>query len=169
MSTKQFSESYLSHYQWIAPSDNLITSEQSLLSGGAVLTDAAIETLATAKKVIIKPPDGVVAMELRFFGDISASADTDDVLELYAAAGVDTYRHFAQLTIVIGTLDYGTLYHFHDGIAPANEDWITVPAEATPANNTFGSYAFNTHGYDRFLVIASDKDCTTIGVEWRQL
>lgn len=168
MSVKQFSESFLSHYQWQAPDNNLITVEQALL-GATALDDASVETLADANKVLIKPPNGVVAMELRFFGDNAAAGNTDDVVQLYAAAGVDHYRHFAQLTIIIGTQDYGTLYHFHDDITAANNAWLSTASAVSPGNDTFGSYTFNTHGHDRFLVIASDKDCTTIGVEWRQL
>lgn len=163
-----FSESYEHHHFWQAPDNNLITVEQALL-GATALDYDSVESLAIANKVLVEIPNGVVAIELRFFGDISATADTDDVLQLYAIAGEDNYRWFAQLTIVIGTQDYGTLYHFHDGITPANEAWIDTPAEASPGNNTFGSYAFNTYGHTKILVIASDLDCTTIGVEWRQI
>lgn len=162
-----FSEDYLSHYYWQAPANNLITSEQSLL-GATALDDASVVALAATKKVIIEPPTGWVAMELRFFGDIAAAENTDDVVQLYAEAGADHYRHFAQLTIIIGTQDYGTLYHFHDDITPANEEWLTAAAEVSPANNTFGSYTFNIHAHSKFLVIASDLDCTTIGVEYRR-
>lgn len=166
MSVKQFSETYLSQYYW--QRGGLITSEQALLGATALDHTSVVTTLAATKKVVITIPVGWAAMELRFFGDISASADTDDVVQLYAEAGVDHFRHFAQLTIVIGTQDYGTLYHFHDGITPANEAWMTTPAEASPANNTFGSYIFNTHAHSRILVIASDKDCTTIGVDYKR-
>ena len=163
---QQLQEKYLAQYYWQA--GGTITSQQALL-GATALTHAAVKALAAAKKVIIEVPQGWLAMELRFYGDTSATNNTDDIIQLYAEAGEDHYRHFAQLTITIGTQDYGTLYHFHDIIAPANEQWLSRCNEVSPANNTFGSYVINTHAHSRILVIASDKDCTTIGVDYRKV
>jgi len=165
---QQLQDKFLAQSYWQAPLNNLITIEQALL-GPTALDYDSVDSLADANKVLIEVPNGVLAMELRFFGDNGAAENTEDIVQLYACAGRDNYRHFAQLTIIIGTADYGTLYHFHDGIKEVNEQWLTKPAVSNPANNTFGSYAFNTHAYDKFLVIASGKNCTTIGVEWRQL
>lgn len=166
-------EDYLHVYPWVAPSNNTITVQQALLGATELDYDSVITTLADANKVVIDVPKGCVSMELRFFGDTSAAENTDDVVELYAHAPgpsshKDHFRHFAQLTITIGTQDYGSSYHFHDTVAPASEAWITTPAEVSPGNNTFGSYSFNTHGHDKILVIASDLDVTTLGVEYRR-
>lgn len=163
---QQLQEKYLAQYYWQA--GGTITSQQALL-GATALDHASVATLDAAKKVIIEVPQGWLAMELRFYGDIAASNNTDDILQLYAEAGVDHYRHFAQLTITIGTQDYGTLYHFHDTIAPANEQWISRPNELSPANNTFAGYVLNTHAHSRILIIASDLDCTTIGIDFRKV
>ena len=165
MSVETYSEDYLKQYYWQAPDNNTITTQQAML-GATALDHDSVEDLADANKCLIEIPQGLVAMELRFYGD--GTDGTDDVVQLYAEAGDDHYRHFAQLTIVIGTQDYGSSYHFHDTITPANEAWISAAAEVSPANNTFGSYVFNAHAHSRILVIASDLDCTTIGVEWRR-
>lgn len=176
MSLKQMSETYLTQYPWVVNGAvqpwlsnevyaGTITVEQALL-GATALDDASVETLAAANKVIIQPQNGWVSMELRFYGD--GAENIDDVVELYAMAGSDHYRHFAQLAIVIGTQDYGTSYHFHDTMTPANEAWLTAASEVSPANDTMASYIFNVHGYSKFLVIASDLDCTTIGVDYRR-
>lgn len=163
-------ESYLKQYFWQL--GGTITSQQALL-GATALDHASVEALAAAKKVLIEVPQGWLAMELRFYGDIAATENTDDVVQLYAASTSDSnpdhYRHFAQLTITIGTQDNGTLYHFHDTIVPANEQWLSRCNEVSPANNTFGSYIINTHTHSRVLIIASDKDCTTIGVDYRKV
>ena len=160
-------ESYLKQYLWLA--GGTITTQQALL-GASALTHAAVKVLAAAKKVLIDIPQGWLALELRFYSD--ASANVDDIVQLYIAATSDSqpdhYRHFAQLTIIVGTQVYGS-YKFHDTITPANEQWITRSNEVSPANNTFGSYVLNTHGNSRILVIASDLDSTLLGVDFRKV
>lgn len=170
---QQFVEDFGAKYPWL-PAGTLET-EQALL-GASGLDDASVTALTTAKRVIIKIPEGWGSMEIRFYSN--AAADIDDVLQLYSQAyaggglkgpgAVDHYRHFAQLTIIVGTQVYGT-YKFHDDITPANEAWITPATEVSPGNNTFGSYAFNLHGSEKIVVIASDLDSTLIGVEYRRM
>ncbi len=161
------SESYLKQYYW--QSGGIITVQQALL-GASALTHAAVKALANANKVLIKIPQGWLAMELRFFSD--SAADTSDVIQLYAAASSDSkpdhYRHFAQLTNLVGTQEYGA-NKFIDTITPANEQWITRCNEVSPANNVFGSYVLNTHGHGNILVIASTLNSTTIGVEFKKV
>ncbi len=158
-------ESYLKQYYW--QSGGTITVQQALL-GASALTHAAVKALAN--KVLIKIPQGWLAMELRFFSD--SAADTSDVLQLYAAASSDSkpdhYRHFAQLTNLVGTQDYGS-NKFIDTITPANEQWITRNNEVSPANNTFGSYVVNAHGHGNILVIVSTLNSTTIGVDFKKV
>jgi len=156
-------ETYLGQNLWLP--GGTITVQQDLL-GPSALTHAAVVTLADANKVVVDIPQGWLAMELRFYGD--AAAETVDVVQLYAEAGNDNYRHFAQNTLIVGTQEYGT-YKFHDTITPANEAWFTRPNEVSPANNTFGSYVFNTHAYSRVLVIASTLGSTMLGVDYRKL
>ncbi len=165
MTTAGKTESYLKQYYW--QSGGTITVQQALL-GASALTHAAVKALAN--KVLIQIPQGWVAMELRFFSD--SAADTSDVLQLYAAASSDSkpdhYRHFAQLTNLVGTQEYGS-NKFVDTITPANEQWITRNNEVSPANNTFGSYVLNAHGHGNILVIASTLNSTTIGVDFKKV
>ena len=164
---QQLQEKYLAQYLWQA--GGTIITQQALL-GASALTHAAVKALAAANKVLIEIPQGWLAMELRFYSD--AAANVDDIIQLYTASTSDSkpdhYRHFAQLTIIVGTQVYGS-YKFHDTITPANEAWITRNNEVSPANNTFGSYVLNTHGNSRILVIASDRDSTLIGVDYRKV
>ncbi len=159
-------ESYLKQNFW-QPGGN-ITVQQALL-GAAALTHAAIEALAAANKVLIEVPQGWLAMELRFFSD--SAEDTEDIVELYAAATSDSqpdhYRHFAQLTLTNGTQAYDS-NTFIDTIVPVS-NWLTNKGAASPANNTFGSYALNLHGHGNILVIASDLNSSTLGVDYKKV
>lgn len=167
MTAASESEAYLKQYYW-QPGGS-ITVQQALL-GASALTHAAVKSLADNKKVLIEIPQGWIALEMRFFSD--GSADDVDVVQLYAAATSDSepdhYRHFAQLTITVGTQVFGS-NKFHDTIAPATEQWLTRNNEVSPANNTFGSYVMNTHAHSRILIIASTRVSTTIGVEFRKV
>ncbi len=161
------SESYLKQYYW--QSGGTITVQQVLL-GAAALTHAAVKTLAAANKVLIEIPQGWLAAELRFFSD--GSNNDVDVIQMYAASTSDSkpdhYRHFGQLTITVGTQEYGS-NKFHDTIAPANEQWLTRNNEVSPANDTFGSYVMNAHAHSRILIIASTLVSTTLGVDFRKV
>ena len=158
-------ESYLKQYHW--QTGGTITVQQALL-GASSLTHAAVKALAN--KVLIEIPQGWLAMELRFFSD--AAANTSDVLQLYAAITSDSrpdhYRHFAQLTNLVGTQEYGS-NKFIDTITPASEQWITRNNEVSPANNTFGSYVLNSHTHSHILVIASDLNSTELGIEFKKV
>lgn len=158
-------ESFLKQYFW--QSGGTITVQQALL-GASALTHAAVKALAN--KVLIKIPQGWVAMELRFYSD--AAENVSDVLQLYAAASSDSkpdhYRHFAQLTNLVGTQEYGS-NKFIDTITPQSEQWITRNNEVSPANNTFASYVLNAHGHGNILVIASTLNSTTIGVDYKKV
>ena len=93
------------------------------------------------------------------------------MLELYAASTSDSnpdhYRHFAQLTTLVGTQEYGS-NKFIDTITPVS-NWLTKKGAVSPANNTFGSYVLNTHGHSNILVIASTLNSTTLGVEYKKV
>ncbi len=164
---QQLQEKYLAQYPW--QSGGTITVQQALL-GASALTHAAVEALADANKVLVEIPQGWIALEMRFFSD--GSANDVDVVQLYAASTSDSvpdhYRHFAQLTITVGTQEYGS-NKFHDIIAPANEQWLTRNNEVSPANNTFGSYVMNTHAHSRILIIASTLVSTNLGIDFRKV
>jgi len=159
-------ESYLKQYFWQAGGD--ITSTQALL-GASALTHAAVEALDDSKKVLIDIPQGWLAFELRF--DSDGLENDSDVIELYAAATSDSlpdhYRHFAQLTTIVGTQEHGTK-KFIDTITPIST-WHTNKGAVSPANNTFGSYVLNTHGHTNFLVIASTLNSTTFGIGYKKV
>ena len=160
-------ESYLKQYFWQL--GGTLTVQQALL-GASSLTHAAVKALADANKVLIDIPQGWIAMELRFYSD--SAANTSDVIELYAASTSDSnpdhYRHFSQLTNLVGTQEYGS-NKFIDTITPDSERWITKPNEVSPANNTFGGYVFNTHGHSSILAIASTLNSGTLGIEYKKI
>jgi hypothetical protein len=141
-----------------------ITSETAALAvtGRGVAT---VDALAAAKTVKLTPPlPGPYAMLLRFRAD--GAADLDSILQMYNARGAkDHYNRNAQLTIVTGTQDTDTsTIHFIDTITPASED---VLFEGTESNltNMIGTYYMRTLGNDRFIIIASDLDSTTVYVD----
>ena len=164
---QQLQEKYLAQFFW--QSGGVITVQQALL-GAAALSHAAVEALAAANKVLISIPVGWIAAELRFYSD--GSANDEDVIELYAASTSDSnpdhYRHFAQLTTLVGTQEYGS-NKFIDTITPVSEHWMTRCNEISPANNTFASYILNTHGYSNILAIASTLGSTTLGCDYKKV
>lgn len=160
-------ESYLKQYFW--EDKGSITVQQALL-GASALTHAAVEALAVANKVLIEIPQGWVAAELRIYSD--SAADTEDVIELYAAATSDSlpdhYRHFATLTTLVGTQVHDGSNLFIDTIN-ADSNWLTNKGAVSPANNTFASYAFNLHGHGHILAIASTLASTTLTIEIKKV
>ncbi len=160
---QQLQEKYLAQYYWQV--GGTITVQQAMLGAGA-LTHATVEALASANKVLIEIPQGWIAFEMRFFS--SGSENDVDIIQMYAEAGRDHYRHFGQLTLTVGTQEYGS-NKFHDTIVPANEQWLTRNNEISPANDTFGSYVMNTHAHSRVLIIASTLVSATLGVDFRKV
>lgn len=160
---QQLQEKYLAQYYWQA--GGTITVRQAMLGAGA-LTHGAVKALADANKVLIEIPQGWIALEMRFFSD--GSNNDIDIVELYAEAGEDHYRHFARLTLTVGTQEKGS-NKFHDTVVPSNEQWLSRNNEISPANNTFGAYVMNTHAHSRVLVIASTLVSGTFGVEYRKV
>jgi len=180
MSTKQMSETYLTQYYWQKNGDTMpwtggtdtyngiITSEyagDNTAPTPTERTDAIVEALAAAKKVLIKPPNGVVSIELRFRSD--GTEDDANIAELYLATGVDHYRHVDQLTVTQGQQIYSTGIYFADTIASAGEQWISATSEPSPTNS-IASYVLNMHAYDRLWVVASDLVTTSLYVDWRR-
>lgn len=190
---QQLSESYLSHYYWhingedlpVTPAfgaaqatyDGTITTQADAADFAVTARDdASVEALAAAKKVLIKPPNGVVSIELRFrFNGIDGD---QHVLQLMSAAGVDFYNLIATLTIDQGTQQHtagaaGTGIWFIDKIAPSNEKWLTAQTELTDTSDHIGGYTMNMHGYDRLWIVASTLDTanagTTLYIDWKQV
>ncbi len=159
-------ESYLKQNFW--QSGGEITVQQALL-GAAALTHAAVEALADANKILIAVPQGWLAEELRFYSD--SAAGTIDIVELYAAATSDSkpdhYRHFAGLTLEVGTQEYGS-NKFHDTVSVVT-NWLTNKGAVSPANNTFGSYVLNNHGHGHILVIASTLVSSTLFCDYKKV
>ena len=158
-------ETFLKQYFWQSGGD--ITVQQAML-GSDALTHAAVKALAN--KVLIEIPQGWLAVELRFYSN--SAENTSDVIQLYAASTSDSlpdhYRHFAQLTTLVGTQEYGS-NKFVDTITPSSEQWLTRNNEISPANNTFGSYVLNTHGNSHILAIASTLNSTTLGIGYKKV
>ena len=118
-------EKYLGQNFWQDGGE--ITVQQALL-GADALTHEAVKALADANKVLITIPQGWIAMEIRFY--VTGTEEDSNILQLYAASTSDSkpdhYRHFAQLTTLVGTQEYGSNF-FVDTISPANEAWMTRP------------------------------------------
>ena len=182
MTVAKNSEDYLSHYYWHKDTNltpwlgqgttynGQITSEYAGDNSDPTATeldDATVEALAAAKKIIIKPPNGTVALELRIRSD--GSTNDENILQIYASAGVDHYAKISQLVCIQGTQIDTTGIYFADDITESENDWITSTGVVQPATaaNSIARYTFNTHGYDRFLIVASDRVTTTVYVDWK--
>lgn len=142
------------------------------VQGSALTTDktaATAHALTDGTSVRIQPNDGTVCLELRFRGD--GTADLDDVVNLYAMSGTDSYTLMGTLTLTLGTQSDGT-YNFFDGVEIANELWIddiVVLHDEGSAGNGIGRLCFNCHGYSDFLLVVTDLDNTSILVDYRRV
>lgn len=138
-----------------------ITSEHADL--GITGRDVAtVDALATAYIIKLSPPlPGPYAMLLRFRAD--GAEDLDSILQMYAARGNDFYHRVAQLTVVTGTGDTSTsTIHFVDTITPAEEDGHYDAEEQNRTDNRTAHYYCRVFGNDRFIILASDLDTTTV-------
>lgn len=194
MGRQQYSESYLSRYRWHMHGEDLPVTPakgEAQATYNGIITSAAaagnfdvthrdnasVEDLADAKKVIIKPPNGVVSIEFRFrFNGIDGDAH---VLQKFLAAGDDYYDLVDTLNIVQGTQQHtagaaGTGIWFCDQVASASgEKWLTITTQLTDTSNHIGRDTQNMHGYDRIWFVASTLDVansgTTLYIDWKQL
>lgn len=125
---------------------------------------ATVDALATAKTIKLSPAlPGPYAMLLRFRADGAADLDSD--LQLYSAHGAsDYYSRVATLDVVTGTQDTGvSTIHFIDEINPTNEDLIFGGIEnIATGDDHIASYYCRVLANDRFIIIASDLDSTTV-------
>jgi len=121
---------------------------------------AAVEALGSTIAVYLRPEQHPYAMLLRFRAD--GNNDLDSVLHVYAARGEDHYQHVAQLTVVTGQQDTSTsTIHFVDTITPASENTLFDGEEVNVADDV-ALYYLRLLGFDRWAIICSDLDSTTI-------
>lgn len=153
-----------------------ITSAQAAL-GATGRTHAAVDDIAEAKKVILYLGQTDyelknIALEFRFRSDSDDDTVTN-TLQSYAEAGEDHYTRIAQLVIKEGLQEYSSSIFFVDGITPSYENWITgedaMIVQPTPTDDHIARLTINTHGYDRFLFIASTLNSPTIYVDVRRV
>lgn len=175
---QQLTEDYLSHKKWFRHGDKIpwrdheayagkITTQAEAADYAADARDnASVEALAAAKKVIIYMPNGAVGVELSFRSD--GAENVDSVIQLFASAGVDHYRHIDVLTLVQGTQVFSDGIYFVDTITSAGETWLTATAEPSPTDS-IASYSLNMHGYDRLWIVSNDLDTTSLYVDFKQL
>ena len=125
---------------------------------------ATVDALAATKTIKLTPHlPGPYAMLLRFRADGAADLDSD--LQLYAAHGADDhYSRVATLDVVTGTQDTDTsTIHFIDEINPTNEDLIFGAIEnIATGDDHIASYYCRVLANDRFIIIASNLDTTTV-------
>lgn len=148
--------------------------QEGILSvqGSALGTDktaATAHALTTGTSVRIQPNENTVSLELRF--RVDGTANLDDIINLYAMAGTDSYTLMGTVTITAGTQTDGT-YLFCDGVEIANELWIddiVLMHDEGSAGNGIGRLAFNTQGYNNFLLVITDLDNTSVVVDSRRI
>ena len=167
----------MSHKKWYMDGDRLpwmdadydgkITTQCAAGDYDAdALDDASVVAVAAATKIIVTIPNGWVGIEFRFRSD--GNADDDIVLQAFASSGVDWYRFIATLTIKQGTLDCGAT-HFDDSVVETATGLWPTTIKANASTDFIGGWSMNTHGYDRWLFLASDLDTTTQYIDFKQL
>jgi len=176
---KKWTEDYLEQYYWVKDGDTMPWRNNEVYAGsmsvanGALAADgsddATVEAIAAANIVLIKPRNGTVSLEFRFRSDGTVEGD-QEVLNLYAAAGVDFYQYADTLTIDRGLCEYSSTIFFYDKIVSTGEKWPTATNESGDTDEKIGWYVMNTHGYDRFAFVMTTKDANTTNlyIDWRR-
>jgi len=139
-----------------------ISSQQAALAVDA-RDHASVEALVDAKKVIISPDDGTTGLEIRFRGD--GGDETQNVIQLYAEAGEDYYTKIATLTLTEGLQEAAT-GKFIQNISESNGNWMSPRLSLNVADH-IARYYILTHGYSKFLMIASTLNASNIYVDLR--
>lgn len=141
-----------------------ITSEQTALAVDGRDTPTADALAATKIIKINNKHPSAYALLFRFRAD--GAEDLDSVIQLYAARGKDHYHRIVELTIKTGVQDTDDAsIHFIDTITPAEEDDL-FDGSASSLEDMIAHYYVRTLGFDKFLLVCSDLDSTTIYVDY---
>ena len=134
--------------------DTITTSQAALTTDkSATLVDA----LASTKTAFLRPPNGTIALELRFRG-LMADGYVN-VLNLYGMRGEeDHYTLMVTLTLKTGTQVYSAGNRFVHTITKTNEKWWDSIDVINDEANGIARVGFNTHGYSDFVLIATSRD-----------
>jgi hypothetical protein len=149
--------------QWIKLGGITVQSSDLGVTGRDAAT---VEAIASTTAVRFSPPvPGPYAVLIRFRSD--GSENDDSVVQLYGASGNDHYHKLAQLTVVQGKQLYSGSIYFVDTITPASEDALYDGEESNIADS-IAQYYMRILGCDRFAIICSDLDTTTIytDIKW---
>ncbi len=141
-----------------------ITAQRGALTPDARKT-ATVDAIATAHTIKInnKHPSAY-ALLLRFRTD--GNAEAVDTLQLYTARGDDHYHRIAKLTVRRGEQDTDEdTIHFCDLISPDNEDAL-FEGQESDLEDMIAHYYVRTLGFDKFLLLSSNKSSTTIYVDY---
>jgi hypothetical protein len=124
---------------------------------------ATVEAVAATTCAKFSPPTPEpYAMLIRCRSD--GSENDDSILQVYAARGKDDYYKIAQLTVVQGQqLDSGSIY-FVDTFTPASEDAL-FDGEESNLTDMIGHYYMRVLACDRFAIICTDLDTTTVYID----
>lgn len=183
---KPYSDSsYVGQFFWVKNGDEIPWLEQgnnynglltAVVGAGEALVDvdkrasSDVAALADSKKVIIRPENGTVSMEIRFRSD-GTSAGDQEIVELHACAGDDHYAFVEEFTIDRGTQEFTSSIFYYDTIVPAKSDlWMTPIGIISDTLNHMGRIVMNTHGCDKFCLVWTTKDANTTNlyVDWRR-
>ena len=159
MNTVSYVRQAMAQSEW--KSGLSLTTAQSALTTSKSAT--TINALTSTGIAIISPRDNSVALEIRFRG---GSDGDSNILNLYAMRGDnDHYTRIAVLTLTTGTQTDGTNL-FIDTISKANEKWTDTIEVVSDASNGIAKVALNTHGYSKFLVIATTLNSSPLYIDW---
>lgn len=143
-----YSESHVSQMDWYNV-DNLTTEQAALTTDKSA---SVVDALTSTGIAILTVENGTVAQDFRFRGGTDGQTA---VVNLYAMRGTnDHYTRIATLTLTTGTQTDGT-YLFIDTITIANEKWIDDIVAVSDGADGIAQLALNTHGYTKFLFIAT--------------
>jgi hypothetical protein len=155
----------VSQYPWVTA--GTITTAQTAL--GADKSSDTVDALASGKTVIISPSLDSVSFDMRF-KVTGGNEDDTDVANLYAMRGTDDhYTRILTMTLTKGTQTDGT-NNFIDTIVGANEKWGDDIVIVSDAADGIAHIALNTHGWAKFLVIATTlNNFSSITVDWARI
>lgn len=155
MGERVYAEDHEQQYDW----SNVGTLSAA---ASAPTTNKSRKVVEALESVVDTLEDGTKAVNYRFLCD---SDGDSNVLNMYAMRGDDHYTLIATLTLTGGTQVDGSIGVFVDTIVVTNEQWPTEIAVQNDAANGIANIALYTHGYSKFLFLATTFADAEVKVE----
>lgn len=159
-----FARITVGQYDW--KNAGSLTTSQAALSTDK--SSAAVNALTSTGTLFISPTDNTVAFDLRFRGGVDGDSNVVNLYAMRAETEADHYTRIITLTLTTGTQSDGTNL-FIDTLVSTNEKWGDDIVVVSDGANGIAHLELNTHGYSKFLVVATTLNSDELFVDWARV